>query len=286
MAIYSLRLTPIGKTTQKRPFTAAAHIRYITRKEAVTQVLAARMPETRREAVRWLRTEEVGDRANARVADKLVLALPVELSSEQHAELVRTFAEGLTRGRASWFAAIHAKGKDVRNPHCHLLIRDRDVATGRRVVMFSAGPKEVEARRAKGAPAPTTLRDIRSLWEKVANDALARSGTAARIDARSLIDQGSLRSPQIHEGPNVRAMHARGAKPTSQDRVYRNPVARKKGTPATRLVAYAKIDSGLTRVEYNLALQEQPEMSLTEFLRRQDRMQRATPVQSDRDRAR
>jgi len=141
MAIYSFRLTPIGKTTQKREFTAAAHIRYITRPGAASHVMAERMPEGRAGAMRWLRAEEKADRKNARVADKMVIALPRELSLEQQVELVWSFAEGLTKGAASWFAAIHAQGKDKKNPHCHLLVRDRDVLTGERVVMFSAGEK-------------------------------------------------------------------------------------------------------------------------------------------------
>jgi hypothetical protein len=265
MAIYSLRLAPIGKTTQKRPFTAAAHIRYITRKEAVTYVMAERMPEGRVAAMRWLRSEEKADRVNARVADKLVIALPRELSAQQRIELLWSFAEELSQGRASWFAAIHAKGKDRDNPHAHLLVRDRDVRTGERVVMFSAGQKEAAQRAAKGQKAPTTLRQIREMWAKHANRALERAGRKERVDHRRLVDQGLRRLAQVHEGPNVRAMHARGVRPESRDRVIRNPAMRKKGAPKTRVVRYDEIDLGRTRVEYNLALKDAPPLSLSEI---------------------
>jgi hypothetical protein len=180
MAIYSLRLTPIGKTTQKRPFTAAAHVRYIARPGAATHVMAARMPENKGRAQRWLRAAEKADRKNARVADKLVIALPKELTLEQNITLVRSFADNLTQGRASWFGAIHARGKDRDNPHVHLLVRDRDVQTGERVVMFSAGPKEARARAARGKSLPTTLHGIRELWERSANAALTAAGNFAR----------------------------------------------------------------------------------------------------------
>ena len=193
MAIYSLRLMPVGKTTQKLPFTAAAHIRYITRKAALSHHMAERMPEGPVSAARWLRTQERADRKNARVADKLVIALPRELSREQQIALMWGFAEELTQGRASWFAAIHAKGKDRDNPHCHLLVRDRDVVTGRRVVMFSAGAKELQARTAKGQAPPTTLRMIRALWERHANAALEHAGRPERIDGRRLVEQGIYR---------------------------------------------------------------------------------------------
>ena len=56
MAIYSLRLTPIGKTTQRQPFTAAAHLGYIVRKEAASHTMAERMPEERGR-MRWLRAK-------------------------------------------------------------------------------------------------------------------------------------------------------------------------------------------------------------------------------------
>jgi hypothetical protein len=257
MAIYSLRLTPIGKTTQKRPFTAAAHIRYIARPGAVSHVLAERMPEDKGRAQRWLRAAEKADRKNARVADKLVIALPRELTADQNLALVRAFAERLTKGRASWFAAIHARGKDRDNPHVHLLVRDRDVQTGERVVMFSAGPKEVSQRAAKGQSAPTTLNQIRELWEHEANAALAAVGRRERIDRRRLLAQGLARAPQVHEGPNIRAMHDRGYRPRSADRVFRNRPGRRRGVPAQRTVRYAAIDGGRTRVEYNEALRRE-----------------------------
>lgn len=277
MAIYSLRLAPIGKTTQKRPFTAAAHIRYITRKEAVTHHMAERMPEAPTTAMRWLRAQEKADRVNARVADKLVIALPRELNLGQQVVLMHRFAEALTQGRASWFAAIHARGKDKANPHCHLLVRDRDVRGGGRVVMFSAGEKEAAQRAARGLPGPTTLRMIRGLWEHHANQALGEAERPERIDSRRLVDQGIYRHAQIHEGPNVRAMDARGARPTSVERVRRNPAKRKRGSPATRVVRYPDIDRGQTRVEYNRALKDAPELSLVETLALREKGTRAQP---------
>lgn len=289
MAIYSLRLTPIGKTTQKRPFTAAAHVRYITRKEAMTQCMAERMPEAGPKAIRWLKAQEKADRKNARVADKMIVALPKELTLVQQAELMRSFAEALTEGKASWFAAIHAKGKDRDNPHCHLIVRDRDIFTGRRVVMFSAGQKEVKQRAAKGQKLPTTLRNIRELWEQHANAALSAAGRSERIDRRSLAEQGVDRDAQVHEGPNIRAMHRRGYRPKSTDRQVRNRALRKKETPATRTVRYPDIDRGRTRAEYNDSLRRgEDELSLTQMVRRENRIElnRPRPRYRDRDRSR
>lgn len=286
MAIYSFRLTPIGKTTQKKPFTAAAHVRYITRKEAMTLSMAERMPEGGSKAIRWLKAQEKADRKNARVADKMIIALPRELDADQQAQLIHGFAEALTQGKASWFAAIHSKGKDRENPHCHLIVRDRDIVTGRRVVMFSAGAKEIKQRAAKGEKSPTTLRMIRELWERHANAALEAAGRPERIDRRTLREQGVGREAQVHEGPNIRAMHRRGYRPRSQERTVRARALRKKGTPATRTVRYQAIDKGLTRAEFNDSLKRGTPLTLTERMRLNSRAQRAQPVRDRDDRGR
>lgn len=256
MAIYSLRLSAVGKTTQKQPFTAAAHLKYITRKAAVTHVMAARMPSVRRQAIAWLKCEERDDRKNARIIDKIVVALPRELTVAQWRELVAQFAEQLTQGRAAWFAAFHTKGKDAGNPHCHLVLRDRDHVTGRRVMFLSAGQKEAAARRQQGKSAPTTLLAVRALWAERANAALAAAGRGERIDHRSLKAQNAGRKPQVHEGPNIRAMHKRGVRARSRDRVVRTNPFRRGGRGATRVVRYGEIDRGMTRVEYNAALRQ------------------------------
>ena len=269
MAIYSLRLMPIGKTTQKQPYTAAAHIRYITREKAASHIMAARMPASKGLAMRWLRAQERADRKNARVADKLVLALPVELTRKQQIALVYGFAEALTKERASWFAAIHAKGKDVKNPHCHLLVRDRDVDTGKRVILFSAGPKEVKDRAAKGLAAPTTIRGLRALWETWTNAALRYAGRTERVDRRTLAEQGLARPAQVHEGPHIRAMHEQGFRPQSKPRVKRSTGVRRAGEPATRTIDYPAIDGGRTRVEYNAMLRQAGR--LDDIIRMQDR---------------
>ncbi|PSR25105.1 MAG: hypothetical protein C7B43_17565 [Sulfobacillus benefaciens] len=42
------------------------------------------------------------------------------------------------------------------------------------------------------------------------NEALVKHGYTARIDARSLVDQGLDRLPMVHEGPTVRHMEQQG----------------------------------------------------------------------------
>ena len=188
VAIYSLHLRSIGKTTHA-PRTAGAHLRYITRPEARADLLAGRMPDERNAARRWLDREERQDRKNARVIDKITAALPRELNAQQRRGLVMVFAERVTRGRASWLAAIHQSGEDAHNPHAHIVIRDRDPETGKRVALLSE----------KGA-----CRRIRLLWEQAVNAALEALGSPQRVTRRSHAARGIETPPQRHRGPQRR----------------------------------------------------------------------------------
>ena len=182
MAIYSLHVGRVGKTTH-RAGTAAAHARYILRKNAVSAVLCDHMPIGRTRVQRWLNEQEKADRKNARVIEKIMVALPIELHPLQRQRLVREYCSRITQNRAPWLAVIHDKGKDANNPHAHIIIRDRDIETGRRVAQLSE----------KGS-----CQRLRKLWEKTANEMLHRAGQKARIDSRSLQAQKIERLPGKH----------------------------------------------------------------------------------------
>lgn len=225
MAIYSLRHAPVGRTTH-RAGTAGAHARYIMRPEAASLVIGEHMPTERNQARTWLDEQEAGERKNARVIDKLTIALPVELTPEQRREAVEVFARSVTEGRAPWVAAIHDQGKDAHNPHAHVIIRDRDIETGRRVAQLSE----------KGS-----TERMRELWENAGNLALERAGRPERIDRRTLEAQGIEREAQIHVGPKAKAMEARGAAAESRARTDHRG----------RVIDYPEIDQGRSRAERN-----------------------------------
>ncbi|MAI19231.1 MAG: conjugal transfer protein TraA [Marinovum sp.] len=233
MAIFSLNHKHVGKVGQKHPYTAAAHVRYITRSKACSQVMAERMPEDTKQAQKWFCNQEDVDRKNARICDKVMLALPKELTATQQHELVREFAENITKGRAAWFADFHDKDKDQNNPHCHLVIRDRDFETFKRVAELSE----------KGS-----TERLREQWETLANKALQKAGSKERIDRRTLKEQGIDRKPQIHEGVRARKMLEAGKTPESKILKFRNAVTAKQ---PERAIDYQKIDNGKTRAEHN-----------------------------------
>lgn len=247
MAIYSLNHKTVGKSTHA-PGTASAHVNYITRVNAAGQVMAERMPENRHQARAWFDQAEAADRKNGRVCDKVMVALPIELDAEQRAELVREFAQEITLGRASWLAAIHDKGKDAGNPHAHIIIRDKDPDTGKRV----AGLSE------KGS-----TERLRETWEKLANRALERAGQLARIDRRTLKEQGIERKAQIHVGPKLKAMEDRGARPASQVRQDHRG----------RVIRYPEIDRDLVKGQRTRAEKNAQIIQLNEVRERQAAIQ-------------
>ncbi|KQZ99803.1 hypothetical protein ASD74_23870 [Rhizobium sp. Root564] len=194
------------------------------------------MPDNKQNAMAFARTSEDDLRKNGRVADKLMIALPRELNAEQRADIVTRFAEQVTDGRASWLAAIHDKGKDSQNPHCHLVIFDRDTTTGRRV--FGMSDKGSTER-------------LRQLWEQHANDALARANRVERIDRRRLDKQGKGRRPTIHIGVRARHLMRDNRVPVSRNRQFSNHC---QARSRFRTVAYPALDNGRLRLEHNIQI--------------------------------
>lgn len=237
VALYSCNLKSIGRTTHD-PGTAGAHIRYISRPAAEPDIIAVHMPDDPVAARTWMDNQERLSRKNARVIDKLRIALPRELTDSQRAQLVAGFMEGLTGGRIAWYAAIHHEGEDAHNPHVHIAIHDRDIQTGKRVLRLSDSARD----RAKaGLPGPKAVEWVRERWEVAANAALAAAGHEARINRRSLEAQGIDRAPTIHEGPRAQHIDEHVGRPRSRERI----------NGLGRVIDYPSIDKGRTRREFN-----------------------------------
>lgn len=198
MAIFSLTHSWLGKSHKDyKPGVARQHANYITRRSTCTKLIGARAPTERQELKAWLHAQEIGDRKNARVVDKVLVALPIELNRDQREALLHDFCESLTQGRASWIAAVHDKGKDAHNPHAHIMFRDRDIETGRRVMLTTE----------RGS-----TNRFREAWEGAANRALEQAGFSERVDRRSLADQGLERDAERHKGPQMAVLAERERK--------------------------------------------------------------------------
>jgi hypothetical protein len=188
MAIFHLSHRPIGRSTHRAGY-AAAHARYILRPGAVA-LAVARLPNAERTpaaSVQWFRDREQTARANARVADRIVVALPLEFNLHEQRLLVTNFVGSLDpQKRCPMLFAIHANGEDAQNPHAHIMLVDADRDTGKRVLMLSERQ---------------STERLREAWEQSVNQALERKGLQVRVDRRTLAAQGIEREPQIHVGP-------------------------------------------------------------------------------------
>ncbi|MEP2184367.1 MobA/MobL family protein [Roseibium sp.] len=176
----------------------------------------------------WLEEYEDKSRKNARVIDKLMIALPIELSQEQRIEMLHAYVTEITGGEEiSWLAALH--DQESHNPHVHMIFRDKGLHTGKRVVEFSE---------------QGSTQRLRESWQKICNEHLAKAGFEARIDTRSLkVQREELlakaeeatdpderqkildaaeklnRRPSGHEGPEPHAIEADGEVSTKLERL-------------------------------------------------------------------
>ena len=129
---------------------------------------------------------------NARIADKLMIALPLELTPEQRYEAVQSFMQDLGKGRVPWCAAHHDSGKDAHNPHAHIVFKDADIDTGRKVIGTTTSSRDVREAEEHGwkVPPRTTTADLRKMWCSHLNACMERAGLDLRFDPRTLKEQG------------------------------------------------------------------------------------------------
>lgn len=184
MAIFSLNHKPIGKTKHPKG-RAGSHIRYISRTGASPVILTNGISKDWREAKSWFDQEEQNDRKNARVADRIMIALPIELNSDQRISLVQDYLQEISNNEIPWFVAIHQEGKDKNNPHAHIILRDKSILSGSRVIKTSE----------RGS---TTF--LREKWSERANMALQDAGINETIDHRSNAERKIEKEPGMHRG--------------------------------------------------------------------------------------
>lgn len=212
---------PIGKTTHAKGFSYQ-NINYITREDACSKTIAQNMPADRASARPFFERMAYSDgvSANARIADTLIIALPLEMTAEQRWNAISGFMEKIGKGRIAWLAAFHDLGKDAHNPHAHVIFRDADIETGRKVVGTTTSAKDVKEAEDKGwrVPPRMTTKDLRVAWCEHLNGEMQRHGHEERFDHRTLKQQGIDRQAGIHIGPKANSMAKKQRDFESRDR--------------------------------------------------------------------
>lgn len=231
MAIYHLSVQVLGRSFGDKAVAAAAYRgagrlederyemvhNYTSRKGGLvhSEIMA---PEDApdwvadREAL-WNAVEAREDqstrRGNAQVAREIEAALPRELSEEERLALVRRFVEDnlVARGMIADIAIHDRDASDGgRNPHVHIL------ATMRRVTPDGFGLKE------RAWNDKQLVIDWREIWKVYCNEALEAAGSDARIDNRSLEEQGILRDAGLHMGKEAWNAQAKGEEAVRQQK--------------------------------------------------------------------
>jgi MobA/MobL family len=147
----------------------------------------------------WNRLEVFEKRLDAQLAERIIIALPHELTLQQNIWLLQDHVKEFTRQGRVVQVAIHAPEHGDRpgaekNVHAHLLISMRGVDEHG----FKATKAETQSRYLHRREYVT---ELRQKWADVTNHHLGRHGIEARIDHRTLEAQGIDRAPTIHLGP-------------------------------------------------------------------------------------
>ena len=224
-----------------------------TRKQGVEHaeiIVPSEASWARDRSVLWNAAEAAEKRSNSTVAREYELALPAELPALARVALAREFAQAVSdRYGVAADIAIHAPGRegDHRNWHAHVL------TTTRIVTAEGLGAKTRQLDDQKTGP--EQVKELRSLWAEMANQALERQGFSERIsekshasrleEAREVLAQAPERSeardaalsavvalevladhPAPHLGPTVAAIERRAQRIAEAERGGYSPVTR------------------------------------------------------------
>lgn len=160
--------------------------------------------------------ERAEKRSDAQLAINLDIALPHEMTLEENRRLGQDFVreEFMRRGYVARMD-IHRPDPqgDDRNIHMHVWATLRKIGPDGFAATKSEQQEQYRNRH-------EYVEQLREKWERLANRHLERNGYDARIDMRSLKEQGILdREPEQHRGPTVTAMQREGKNSTIADEI-------------------------------------------------------------------
>lgn len=200
MAVFYLQHTGKGKAAYDRQ-GIVNHGRYVLRKSARGLMETRHAPEDYGQVLGWLGRLYDESRANARVIDTLIVNLPRELNQTEQAQLLRTYLDLVTKGRTPYLFVIHTDKPD--NPHAHIIIRDADIGTGRRVA---------------GLSKLGSSQTLRALWEALCNRSLRDHGIAISRHGKNSPQHRALNNQaQLEQNGNTDSTLKRHQMPPPSD---------------------------------------------------------------------
>lgn len=148
----------------------------------------------------WNAVERGETRIDSQLARDFTIAIPNELTPIEGEKIVRAWISEqlVARGMVADYALHEGDGR-TPNLHAHVMVTMRKIDESG----FSK-KKEIAWNDRK------LMDELRESWGAHANRALEHAGVAERIDHRSYYERGIDRVPQVHLGPAVAALEARG----------------------------------------------------------------------------
>lgn len=164
----------------------AAHANYAANVRKCSQIIHVNGADNRHAIQNLIAAHEYSlTRKNARIADKVLLSLPVELREEHRHEALRRFLRSITfDGRTRAIAFYHSD--HAHNPHAHVILLDRDVQTGQPVALMGANRQN----RLKAGLEPNATEWLRKTWETDCNSVFSEFGYSLEVDRRSNFERG------------------------------------------------------------------------------------------------
>lgn len=216
MATYHLNMKRVKKGKGESASAKLSYIsrtnRYKDKSEDLQYIESNNMPNFAKgkEQEFWA-SADLYERANACVCREIKIALPRELNLEQQKAIIKEFADKHFANVPYTFA-IH-NDKNNHNPHSHFIFSERllDHRTEKlsdRDFFKRCTPikdkKTGEVKQIKGGAEKdrrfnqvSLLKELRKDWADITNEHLAKHGINARIDHRTLKEQGIERTAQV-----------------------------------------------------------------------------------------
>lgn len=198
---------------------AGPHSSYISREgkyentrsnEKLEHVESGNMPKwAEKDPAQFWQAADQYERANGATYREIEVALPREMTPDQRVELVRDMVWQELSGKHAYTWAIHNPAASLEGgeqPHAHIMYSERTIdAIGRDPEQYfkryNAKNPDKGGCRKDSAGTEERLQATRQRWAQVQNLHLEQHGHEARVDHRSLKDQGIERTPEPHFGP-------------------------------------------------------------------------------------
>lgn len=221
MAIYHLTMKPGSKNGGQSGRAKSDYIcregKFKNHSDELVSSIDLNLPSWAKNGSHFWKSADTFERANARIFREIEFALPIEMKTSQHYDLISDFVEQIVGSGLPTTIAIHRGGEDRTNPHVHMIFSERQndgVERTPETFFKRANSKQPElggAKKTRRFISKKALYEIRSFWAECVNAHLRDIGVKQKVDHRSLYEQGIHdRLPQLHLGPHSLAALERG----------------------------------------------------------------------------